>query len=162
MARETIQLEAKRTVDFLQRIREDRGALAALRSRWIPARETQAWPLLARIGGLENRTKQEIAALYALHPAHTDNRDGGNMGAVCASLANKHRTFDLRFRRLLACDRGELPLHLRRIVMAAAANELPIDYAGLYRDIQLWSDWVRRRWAKNFYSRYRPTEEREG
>jgi CRISPR type I-E-associated protein CasB/Cse2 len=162
MARETIQVEAKRTVEFLERIREDRGALAALRCHWISARETQAWPVLARIGGLESRTKQEIAGLYALHPAHTEDREDGNMGAVCATLANKHSTFDLRFRRLLACNREELPLNLRRIVMAAAANELPIDYTELYRDVQLWSDWVRRRWAKNYYRRYQPTEEREG
>src|SRR4051794_41915070 len=108
MARETIQLEAKRTVDCLQRIREDRGALAALRSRWIPARETQAWPLLARIGGLENRTKQEIAALYALHPAHTDNRHGGDKGAGCAGFGQQDPTFGLRVPAPPAWDRGRV------------------------------------------------------
>src|SRR6185437_5398351 len=120
MAKENIAAEARRTVEFLEGLQKDRGALAALRSLWIPARRTQAWPLLARIGALENQTKQEVAGLYALHPAHADNRDAGSIGAVCAALSKEHSTFDLRFRRLLACDRQELPLHLRRVVMAAA------------------------------------------
>ena len=159
MPKQSIEAEAKRTVELLQRIREDRGALAALRSLWIPARETQAWPLLGRFGALENRTKREIVALYALHPAHTENPGDGSMGAVCAKLSNKHSTFDSRFRRLLACDRRELPLHLRRIVMAAAAQDVSIDYAELYRDVQFWSGRVRLRWATDYYRRYQPKEE---
>jgi CRISPR type I-E-associated protein CasB/Cse2 len=161
MTKQAVEAEARRTVEFLQRIREDRGALAALRSLWIPARETQAWPLLGRFGALENRTKREIVALYALHPAHTEDREDASMGAVCAKLSNKHNTFDLRFRRLLACDRRELPLHLRRVVMAAAALEISIDYTELYRDLQFWSDRVRLRWATDYYRRYQAKEEQE-
>jgi CRISPR type I-E-associated protein CasB/Cse2 len=83
------------------------------------------------------------------------------MGAVCAKLSNEHSTFDLRFRRLLACHRRELPVHLRRVAMAAGAQGVSIDYAGLYRDIQLWSDGVRLQWARDYYRRYQPKEEQE-
>jgi CRISPR type I-E-associated protein CasB/Cse2 len=158
MAKQAMQAEAKRTVELLERLREDRGAMAALRSSWIPARERRAWPLLARIGAFGDRTKERIAGLYALHPAHTDDREKGNMGVVCAQLASEHKSFDLRFRRLLACDRNELPAHLRRVVMAAAAANLPVNYEELYRDVQVWSDWVRRRWATDYYRRYQPAE----
>jgi CRISPR type I-E-associated protein CasB/Cse2 len=161
MAKKEFEAEARRTVEFLERLRNDRGALAALRSLWIPARQTRAWPLLAQIGALESRTKQEVAGLYALHPAHVDDCAAGSIGAVCAALSNEHSTFDLRFRRLLACDRHELPAHLRRVAMAAAARGISIDYTELYRDIRTWSDWVRLRWARNYYRQYKPKEEQE-
>jgi CRISPR type I-E-associated protein CasB/Cse2 len=161
MAKHTIEAEAKETIESLERLRDNRGALAALRSVWIPARQTQAWPVLARLGGLENRTKQDVCGLYALHPAHTNNRNTGNIGAVCANLSNEHSSFDLRFRRLLACDRKELPLHLRRVVMAAATRDIAIDYAELYQDMQFWGDWVRLRWARDYYRHYQPKEEKE-
>lgn len=161
MANQTIEAEVQKTIEFLERLREDRGALAALRSLWIPARQTHAWPLLARVGALENRTKRDVVGLYALHPAHTASREDGSMGAVCSKLSNEHSTFDLRFRRLLACDRRELPFHLRRVVTAAAAQGVPIDYAELYRDIQFWGDQVKLRWATDYYRRYQPREEQE-
>lgn len=161
MDTERIRAEATRTVEWLQKLNEDRGAMAALRGIGIFAREMRAWPVLSRIGGLEDRTKEDIAGLFARGPSHIVNADEGNIGVVCAKLAQKHSTFDLRFRRLLACDRRELPVDLRRIVMAAAANDVDIDYTELYFDMKLWSDSVRRRWATNYYRRYEPANAKE-
>src|SRR5438105_13260540 len=104
MTQTHIEAEADNLLKFLRSIRNDRGAMANLRSLRTPAREFRAWPLLARADALQNRTKRAVAGLYALHP---DEAESGNMGDVCGRLANEHRSFDLRFQRLLSCTREE-------------------------------------------------------
>jgi CRISPR type I-E-associated protein CasB/Cse2 len=121
-----IENEAVSFLAFLRNLSDDRGAMANLRCVFTPARAPRAWPLLARVGALGDRTKEAVAGFYALHPNPYEG-EPGNMGDTCRELARKHNAFESRFQRLLGCNRGELINHLRRVVLAAKAQGVPVD-----------------------------------
>ena len=134
---------------WLRSLKNDRGALANLRCALIPARRHRAWPLLARVGGIDDPIAETVAALYAYHPEESNN---GNLGDTCRQLAGTHNSFDGRFRRLLACDRNELCERLRAVVLAAKAKGIPVNYQALVEDLCWWGERVRIRWAQAFWS----------
>ena len=82
---------------LLRSLKNDRGAMANLRCALVPARRHRAWPLLARVGGIDDPIAETVAALYAYHPEETTD---GNLGDTCRQLAGTHNSFDGRFRRL--------------------------------------------------------------
>ena len=133
---------------FLRSQRNDRGAMANLRCALMPARRHRSWPLLARIGGIDNPVTETIAGCYAYHPEEARK---GNFGDTCRRLAGEHNSFDARFRRLLACDRDELCERLRPVVLAAKSKGIPIDYETLVADLLWWGDRVRTRWAQAYW-----------
>ncbi len=90
---------------LVRSLQRDRGAMSTLRCALAPARRHRAWPLLARIGGIDDPVAETIAGCYAYHPEETRE---GNFGDTCRALAGQHNSFDTRFRRLLACDREQL------------------------------------------------------
>ncbi|MGH9325571.1 MAG: type I-E CRISPR-associated protein Cse2/CasB [Terriglobia bacterium] len=112
--------EAKRLLDYLRRLANDRGAMADLRCALSPAKRARAWPLLAPVGGVGNRLVETVAGSFAWHPDET--RDG-NLGTTCRRLREKHESFDARFRRLLSCDREEIYDRLRPIILAARPDQ---------------------------------------
>ena len=144
----------------LNRWKDDRGALAnfrcALRSQ--PALRRRAWPLLAQLTSLESASLviyETVAGLWAADPEN--HRAGsGNFGVTCCKLRGDHESFDLRFRRLLACDdREELCERLVPISLAARAKGIAVDYDALFRDLQFYAgegrDRVRTRWAQAYW-----------
>ncbi len=134
---------------WLRSLKNDRGAMASLRCALVPARRHRAWPLLARIGGIDDPVAKTVAALYAYHPDETST---GNLGDTCRQLAGTHNSFDGRFRRLLMCDRDELCERLRPIVLAAKAKGFPVNYQTLIEDLCWWGERVRIRWAQAFWA----------
>ena len=72
---------------WLRSLKNDRGAMANLRCGLVPARRHRAWPLLARVGGIDDPIAETVAALYAYHPEETDS---GNLGDTCRELAGTH------------------------------------------------------------------------
>jgi CRISPR type I-E-associated protein CasB/Cse2 len=155
MTERNIGAEAESLLKFLRSVRDDRGAMADLRSLWTPARESRAWPLLARAGALQNRTKRAVAGLYGVHPVEAET---GNMGDVGGRLANEHRSFDLRFQRLLACTRQQLEPQLRRIVMAAQSRDIAVNYRTLFVDLHYWGERVQLQWAASYFNVYNPKD----
>ena len=133
---------------LLRSLKNDRGAMANLRCALVPARRHRAWPLLARVGGIDDPIAETVAALYAYHPEETT---AGNLGDTCRQLAGTHTSFDGRFRRLLACDRDELCERLRPVVLAAKAKGIRVNYQTLVEDLCWWGDRVRVRWAQAFW-----------
>ncbi len=144
----------------LRRWQDDRGALANLRSalRSQSALRRRAWPLLAQLTSLENPSLviyETVAGLWAADP--DNHRAGaGNFGITCCKLRGDHESFDLRFRRLLACDdREELCEHLGPIALAARAKGIAVDYDALFRDLQFYAgdgrERVRTRWAQAYW-----------
>jgi CRISPR system Cascade subunit CasB len=144
----------------LQRWKNDRGVLANLRCalRSQSALRRRAWPLLAQLTSLENRSLviyETVAGLWAATP--DNHRAGaGNFGATCAKLRGDHESFDLRFRRLLACDdREELCEGVVPIALAAQAKGIAVDYDALFHDLQFYAgdglDRVRTRWAQAYW-----------
>jgi CRISPR type I-E-associated protein CasB/Cse2 len=133
---------------LLRSMQNDRGAMSNLRCALAPSRRHRAWPLLARIGGIDDPVVQTIAGCYAHHPAEAH---AGNFGDTCRTLAGAHTSFDARFRRLLACDRSELCERVRPVILAAKAKEVPVNYEALGADLLWWGDRVRTRWAQAYW-----------
>ncbi len=139
---------AKRLMDHLGKLKNDRGAMADLRCALSPGKVARAWPLLARVGGIGNPRVETVAGLFAYHPQVTDT---GNLGTTCRLLAADNNTFDGRFRRLLSCDRDEICERLRPVVLAAKARGIPVNYERLFSDLHYWSDHVKASWAREYW-----------
>ncbi len=154
---------------FVARLRRwtaDRGALANLRSglRSQSALRRRAWPLLAQLGPLAKEDGREdpmltvrrtVAGLWAAN-SESHRAGSGNFGVTCYKLRGDHESFDLRFRRLLACDdRDELCERLVPVALAAQAKGITVDYDNLFIDLQYFAeagrDRVRTRWAQAYW-----------
>ncbi|MCZ2079103.1 MAG: type I-E CRISPR-associated protein Cse2/CasB [Bryobacteraceae bacterium] len=141
--------EAKKLLRYLRELKNDRGAMADLRCALSPAKLPRAWPLLARVGGIGDRTVETVAGLFAYHPDETGT---GNFGTTCQILFSENPSFEGRFRRLLSCaDRAELCERLRPVVLAAKAKDVKVNYELLLVDLRYWGDMVKARWAREFW-----------
>jgi CRISPR system Cascade subunit CasB len=56
---------------YLRQLKNDRGAMANLRCALNPTKVSRAWPLLARVGGIDNFRVETVAGLFAYHPDET-------------------------------------------------------------------------------------------
>jgi len=140
--------EATRLLSYLRRLKNDRGAMAELRCALSPAKLPRAWSLLGRVGGIGNPRVETIAGLFAHHPDETTK---GNLGKTCLQLSEQNESFDSRFRRLLGCDREEICVMVRPVVLAAGSKGIPINYEVLFADLCYWGDNVKARWAKEYW-----------
>ena len=145
--------DAVNFLSFLQRYRNDRGALANLRGSISETRRANAWPLLAGFKGADaigNHAYETVAALWA-GDADSHASDSMNLGATLAKLKSEHNSFELRFKRLLTCDRAEIPDRVATVVHAAQAKGMAVSYARLLSDLLCWGDDVKVSWAKSFW-----------
>src|SRR5919109_371228 len=140
---------------YLRKLRDDRGAMGDLRCALNPGRRARAWPLLARVGGINRPIHETVAGLFAYHP---DEAQAGNFGTTCRHLAGENNSFDGRFRRLLSCDRDEIVERLRPVVLAAKAKGVPVNYEQLFVDL-CWWDSAKARWAREYWGAPAETEE---
>ncbi|MCL4554302.1 MAG: type I-E CRISPR-associated protein Cse2/CasB [Actinobacteria bacterium] len=164
------------TQDGARRPRE-RAVLAALR-RGLgkpPGSVIEMYPYLMPFVGRRSPSEQGpdpsrrqleqysiVASLFASHPTAGGT---GNMGTVMAAVREKtgSDSVEKRFVALLNCHRDNLHDHLRHAVSLARANDVPINWPILLRDIRFWDPddrSVQRRWAKEFWSG-RPENEEE-
>ena len=149
--------QAQAFIDYLQRYRNDRGALAHLRGALSEARRANAWPLLAPFpGALGNPAFETAAALWAGGPELTC--EAGNLGTTLAILKADRNSFENRFKRLLACDRDEITARVGPVVRAAQARGVRLNYAQLHSDLLYWNDRVKTEWAKAFWGAAEPDE----
>ena len=147
---------AAEVLAYLRRLRNDRGAMADLRCALSPSRRARAWPLLARVGGIDRPIYETVAGLFAYHP---DETHSGNIGTTCRRLAGENSSFDGRFRRLLSCERDEVGERLRPVVLAAKAKGILVNYEELFADLFYWGDKVKARWAREYWGALGETEE---
>ncbi len=145
---------AGRFLEYLRRLKNDRGAMADLRRALSPAQRHRAWPLLARFGRIDDPRYETVAGLFAYHP---DETNSGNLGTTCRQLSGDHNTFDGRFRRMLACDRDDICDHIRPVILTAKAKSIRVNYEQLFADLCYWSENVKARWAAEFWGA--PAEE---
>lgn len=139
---------ATRLLAHLRQLRNDRGAMADLRCALNATRRSRAWPLLARVGGIDRPVYETVAGLFAYHPEETHT---GNIGTTCRRLASENNSFDGRFRRLLSCDRPEICERLRPVILAAKAKGIAVNYEELFADFCYWGDTVKARWAREYW-----------
>lgn len=152
---------------FLRSRQEDRGFMANLRCALVDSKRHRAWPYLANFGGIGdkhgNKVVQAIAGLYASHPEETKD---GNFGTMCRKLLSDDERQKLnqaegigplsrRFQHLLAAEGDEIFDRVGRLVLRAKAQDIPVNYEQLYKDLLDWeyhADWVRVRWAQSFWT----------
>ena len=139
---------AARLLAYLRRLKNDRGAMAALRCALNPGKLPRVWPLLAQVGGIGNPCIETMAGLFAYHPDETPT---GNLGRTCRRLRVTNEWFDARFRSLLGCDRDEICERLRPVILTAKAKAIPINYEELFADLYSWDSKVKARWAREYW-----------
>ena len=143
---------ANELISKLCALRDDRAALSALRAWFSPARQSQAWPFMGRLGVLgsseDSGAGEFIAAAFGFHPLLTED---GSFASVCRNLKTEHSTVEKRFQRVLSSRRGELPKAIFPLLQMARAKKVPIPYGKLYEDVKFWGPRKHREWAADFW-----------
>lgn len=153
--------KSERFVEYLEGLREDRGAMAALRRTlaFDPGElgDTRAYryvePFVQDEEGWRWQAYYLVAGLYALHP------DGEKLSLAEALSQVWHeedrpRSLEERFLALLDADSDQLPDRLRRVVSYLKAKRKGVNYQRLLEDLLGWFNpgrRVQRRWAREFY-----------
>lgn len=150
-----------RVIELLQKHKDNRGMMANLRCVLVNGKKHRAWPVLNRLGiSVDEEVPGYIAGLFATHAETTKT---GNLGATCKAIELKRgekRTDDKltqterRFQQLLTAEKGpEIFDRVRRIVIMAKAQGIPINYAELAADLKFWpSDRTKTKWATAFWA----------
>lgn len=152
---------------FLDRMRKAldgerrRGERAALRRYWSPATRSQAYPILGRLGALDDNRKAILAALYAEHPEHQTGMTVGKAALGLGDRREGEHPYDRHFRRLLACQElgtiaepGDLAVQLHRLIKRLSRDAIGLDYSELHKNLNYWAnyrDQVILRWASDFW-----------
>lgn len=158
-------------VEYLESLRDDRGALAALR-RGLgqpPGVVSSMYPYVVPWipDGASRRAEAIyylIAALFAYHP---DAGGAGNMGhhfAAARDPQGDDTALERRFTALLAAHPDDLDFYLRQAVSFLRSKAVPIHWHQLFSDLRRWGDKdrsVQREWARAFWGRPQPTETKE-
>jgi CRISPR system Cascade subunit CasB len=157
--------------------REDRGRLAALR-RGLLLEPHQFYELyrvvppqfLEGIGREETERRLMVAILFAAHPKSFPEEQLAlrprNFGESLRMLADRKRgastdpeeglpePLKRRLDALLAAPADELFYHLRQVISLLKAEEIPVDWDQLLRDLRGWGREDRRvqwEWSRSFY-----------
>lgn len=144
-----IQDKARRLMNRLRSLQNDRGAMADLRCAWSPTRRYRVWPWLAAPDLIGDNVAETVAGALGYHPLETT---GGNFGTACCKLALEHAGAEQRFVRLLDADRTEACSLIRPLVLAIRSVAIPVNYEQLSIDLWLWGEGVKIRWAREFWT----------
>ncbi|BBG66617.1 CRISPR-associated protein, Cse2 family [Hydrogenimonas sp.] len=143
-------------IEYLEKLEEDRGAMAALRrglgkASGDPEMYRYVVPFLDRYRS-NDWIYFTIAALYGYHHDPTIE-DGRNLGASMGAL-ERNDSLQWRFSWLLDSQSDELPSRLKSVVSLLKSKNIPIDYRRLLRDLLAWEHpdrYVQLNWARSFY-----------
>jgi CRISPR system Cascade subunit CasB len=154
-------------VEYLESLRDDRAALAALRRGLGQPPGTVADMYRYVVPWLSDDAPPWreaayylIAALFAYHP---DAGGTGNMGRHFARARDPQRdntAIERRFTALLAAHPDDLDFYLRQAVGFLKSKEVPVNWHQLLSDLLGWGHpdrYVQQQWARAFWGR--PTKE---
>ena len=156
-------------VEYLESLRDDRGALAALR-RGLgqpPGTVASMYPYVVPWLPEDVPRRQEqvyylIAALFASHPKEGG---AGNLGVPFRRVRDKQpdaTAIERRFTALLAARPDDLEGYLRQAVSYLRSCEEPIDWHRLFADVRAWGNpdrYVQRQWASAFWGRAQKSDD---
>lgn len=157
---------------YLEGLREDRAALAALRRGlgrppgYAPEMFPYVVPFLSeRAGGWQEETYYVVASLFGLHPEPSTTGDLGDHFAKLRSVSPSIEAVERRFTALLAAHPEDLAFYLRQAIGLLKSKEVPVNWHQLLQDVLRWHHpdsrvRVRKRWASAFWGR--PQKEHEG
>jgi CRISPR system Cascade subunit CasB len=150
-----------RFVEYLKSLKDNRGALAALR-RGLSSEGAASVGMHRYVAGwLHERDRPWdehcfylVGALFGRYPC-TDAA-GHNFGGSCRQLNVKKESESLerRFVALLAADSDSVSVHLRHAISLLAAEEIAVDWTQLLGDLRRWGQAdrrVQRQWAREFW-----------
>jgi CRISPR system Cascade subunit CasB len=159
---------AQRFIAHLQDLHErDRGAMAVLRRSlgFAPGGYPPAYPYVERFVSAERHAQDAsrlalylTAGLYAAHPRQGEKSLADSLGELM--LQRDSASIEQRFVALLGADAENVAVYLRQIISLLAADDRPLDYRALLRDLGIWLnpqidaerlDSIRQRWARDFY-----------
>ena len=151
-------------VEYLESLRDNRGALAALR-RGLgqpPGTVASMYPYVVPWLPADAGPRQEMAyylaaALFAFHPKEGGQ---GNLGNHFADVRRQdpkadHAALERRFTALLAAHPDDLDTYLRQAVGFLRSKEVPVDWHQLFFDLQRWgyeNRPVQKEWARAFWA----------
>lgn len=149
-------------ISYLETLREDRAALAALR-RGLgqpPGTAVEQFPYVVPwLPSQSSRSLEEsyflVASLFAYHPAPGGTGDMGSHMAQACQAGEDATATERRFTALLAAHPDDLPFYLRQAVSFLRSREVPINWHQLIYDVRGWGHpdrYVQRRWARSFWA----------
>lgn len=160
-------------IEYLESLRDDRAALAALRRGlgrppgtvpdmyryvvpWLPA-DAPTW---------REDAIYMVAALFAYHPAASGIGNMGNHFARARDPQGDDTAIERRFSALLAAHPDDLGFYLRQAVSFLKSKEVPVNWHQLLPDVLAWSHpdrYVQKQWARAFWGRpVQETQNKEG
>ncbi|NOX55011.1 MAG: type I-E CRISPR-associated protein Cse2/CasB [Planctomycetes bacterium] len=138
----------------------DRATLAKLRRGLGKpvghAAERDIWVFanLGDVGPEKEEAAALVASLFALHPKSGQ----GGLGDAFRQLHKQRQespSIEKRFAVLLDAEREDLPHRLRQAISLLKADEIPLDWKRLLKDLIHWEREdrrVQRYWARQFWS----------
>lgn len=150
---------------LLERLRKyqgNRGMMANLRCILVENKKHRAWPVLHRLGiQVDDDVAAYVAGLFAAHP---ETMKDGNMGTTCKMIEqrrgesssggdSKLTATERRFQHLLAAsDKKEIFTRVKRMVLMAKAQGVPVNYTVLLHDLKYWGDRTKIKWATSYWA----------
>lgn len=154
-------------VHHLEGMASDRGKLATLRKGLIENQAQAAWLLINQFMNFDRpyQTKalQTVGGLFGHHPKNTDT---GNFGSLCHQMIDADEKQKMaqgesgpisrHFQYALAANGEEIFPRVRRLVLRAKRDEIPINYTQLLDDLLGWESTYRKEriklsWGKAFW-----------
>lgn len=150
-------------VEYLEGLRDDRAALAALR-RGLgqpPGTVASMYPyVVPRLPADASRRVEEayylVAALFAYHPAEGGVGNMGHHFARARDPQSDNTAIERRFTALLSAHPEDLDFYLRQAVSFLKSKEVPINWHQLFDDLRRWgyeNRPVQKAWARAFWGR---------
>jgi CRISPR system Cascade subunit CasB len=150
-------------IGYLEGLREDRAALAALRRGLGQPPGTVADMYRYVVPWLSEDTPRRreaafytIAALFAYHPQPGGSDNMGHHFARARGLVGDETAIERRFTVLLSAHPDDLQFGLRQAVSFLKSKEVPVNWQQLLFDILNWGHpdgFVQRQWARGFWGR---------
>ena len=156
-------------IDFLEKHKEDRGMLAALRRGLgqTPGQAPEMYPYVIRFlpekhyASLESAYYQ-VASLFALHPSSTTLGNMGDHLAATIHREEERQSVERRFTNLLKAHIDDLHVYLHQAVAILKSDEISVNWNQLLHDLKYWDHpqfFIQKRWAEHFWGKKnRPVE----
>lgn len=162
------QTSTESFVQYLQGMKNDRGKLATLRKGLIVNQAHMTWPLLSRFiikfdDPYQIKAIQTVAGLFAHHQKNSVT--AGNFGSLCHQLLDTDEkkkiakgesgSISRNFQYTLAANGDEIFARVKRLVLRAKRDEIPVNYFQLTEDLLYWNSYKKERiklaWGKEFW-----------
>ena len=150
-------------ITHLESLRDDRGALAALRRGLGQPPGTVADMYRYVVPWLSDETTRWledayylVAALFAYHPAEGGIGNMGRHFARARDPQGDDTALERRFTALLSAHPDDLDFYLRQAVSFLKSKEVPVNWHQLLPDLLAWGHpdrYVQKQWARAFWGR---------